>query len=136
MINITTIICLIFVASLMVMFWTPRKPPIAPQSVIGRVSYVVDGDTLQIGSHRPRVRLWGVNSPERHERGFHEATAYLKHLTRGQRITCQVIARDKYGRTVGRCYLANGQDLGALMIAAGHAREMHGFSRGYYSRIR
>lgn len=120
-----------------VYLWTPPHPntrPFDAQSLTGRVRYVVDGDTLQIASHSPRVRLWGINTPEKNEYGFQAATNQLKRLVHGQKIRCQIMSRDKYGRTVARCYLADGRDVGALMIQSGHAKEMHGFSRGYYSK--
>ncbi|WP_368188192.1 thermonuclease family protein [Aestuariibius sp. HNIBRBA575] len=63
------------------------------------------------------------------------ATSQLKRLVHGKKNRCQIIARDKYGRTVARCYLPDGRDVGALMIQSGHAKEMRGFSRGYYSNL-
>jgi hypothetical protein len=41
-------------------------------------------------------------------------------LIAGRPVECQPIGRDRYGRTVARCY-AGGQDLGAAMVAAGWA---------------
>ncbi len=133
-INITTIIGLLF---LLVAFWylKPAKHPLfAAENLTGRVRYVVDGDSLYMTSHRPQVRLWGVNTPEIGERGYDAATDYLERIAKGQQITCQIMHRDRYGRTVGRCYLAGGRDIGRMMIESGHAREMLGFSKGYYSR--
>lgn len=104
------------------------------QSVTGRVKYVVDGDSLYIGSHKPQVRLWGVNTPEIGERGYNAAKSQLEILTAGVVVTCQVMHRDKYGRTVGRCYLPDGQDIGRVLLNKGLAHEMRGFSKGYYSR--
>jgi len=63
-----------------------------------------------------------------------DADEYLERIASGQRITCQIMHRDRYGRTVGRCYLPSGQDIGRMMLERGHAREMTGFSKGYYSR--
>lgn len=111
-----------------------RYPANASQSITGRVKYVVDGDSLYISSHKPQVRLWGVNTPERGERGYEAARTHLNALTAGEIIQCQIMHRDKYGRTVGRCYLPNGLDIGGLMLKKGLAVEMLGFSKGYYSK--
>ena len=125
----------LFVA--VVFLWLPPRPDtdlFASQSLTGRVRYVVDGDSLYLSNHAPQVRLWGVNTPEKGEAGFHAATNQLKRLAGGRKIRCQIMHRDKYGRTVARCYLPDGRDIGGLMIDSGHAVEMRGFSRGYYSK--
>jgi micrococcal nuclease len=102
----------------------------------GRVRYVVDGDSLYIHSHSEQIRLWGVNTPEEGEAGYMAAKSFLERTAKGQTITCQQMHVDKYGRTVGRCYLPNGRDIGGLLIEQGLAKEMLGFSKGYYSRLR
>jgi endonuclease YncB( thermonuclease family) len=48
----------------------------------------------------------------------------------GQPVECQPITRDRYGRTVARCY-AGGQDLGALMVGAGWAWAFTRYSLDY-----
>jgi endonuclease YncB( thermonuclease family) len=41
--------------------------------------------------------------------------------------------QDRYGRTVARCFLPNGQEINRLMIESGTAQEYVRFSRGFYS---
>ncbi|MFT7235129.1 MAG: endonuclease YncB(thermonuclease family), partial [Methylophagaceae bacterium] len=41
---------------------------------------------------------------------------------------------DKYGRTVARCYLANGEEINRLMIDSGKAAEYKYFTKGFYSK--
>lgn len=132
--NITLIIGVLFLGAAYYILKPSNAPLFAAQSITGRVRYVVDGDSIYMTSHRPQVRLWGVNTPEIGERGYDAATDYLERIAKGQNITCQIMHRDKYGRTVGRCYLSGGRDIGRMMVESGHAKEMLGFSKGYYSR--
>ena len=54
-------------------------------------------------------------------------------LIAGQPVECQPIDRDRYGRTVARCY-AGGEDLGARMVSAGWAWAFTKYSLAYVPR--
>jgi micrococcal nuclease len=83
---------------------------------------VHDGDTLRCGSKQ--VRLFGVDAPEvRRGAQAAEPFAYqardeLIRLTRG-RVGCRFVARDRYGRFVGRCWSDTSPDLNAALIRSG-----------------
>lgn len=66
------------------------------------VKRVIDGDTFivnkKIGGTN-RVRLAGVNAPERHQFGGQSATNRLRGLIGGKRVTITPVARS-YGRIV------------------------------------
>ncbi|MBP0485031.1 thermonuclease family protein [Sagittula salina] len=112
--------------------------PVSAQTntVSGAVLYVTDGDTFSLrGVDRP-IRVWGLDAPERDERGASAATSTLRRLVAGQSLTCRVRDIDRYGRIVGQCFLADGRDVAAQMIAAGVAREYCYFSGGYYGTCR
>jgi micrococcal nuclease len=112
--------------------------PVSAQTntVSGAVRYVTDGDTFSLrGVERP-IRVWGLDAPERNERGASAATSTLRRLVAGQSLTCRVRDIDRYGRIVGQCFLADGRDVAAQMIAAGVAREYCYFSGGYYGTCR
>ncbi|MCB1492721.1 MAG: thermonuclease family protein [Rhodobiaceae bacterium] len=47
-------------------------------------------------------------------------------------VTCRVTDRDRYGRTVARCTLPSGRDIGYELITDGFAREYCHFSRNFY----
>lgn len=118
------------------LFWLARNPASFSEApaLSGRVRYVVDGDSLYMNGHKAQVRLWGVDAPERGASGYHPATAFLRSIAEGQKITCRQIDRDKYGRTVARCFLSDGREINRLMIESGTAREYRHFTRGFYSR--
>ena len=97
-----------------------------------------DADTLRCGDER--LRLWGLDGPELHQRGGRAAKAYLGRLIARRRVTCTlppVYARWRYSyrRRVARCFVDN-RDLACEMIKAGHGKEWVKFSRGYYSTCR
>jgi hypothetical protein len=69
---------------------------------------VVDGDTLACG--KQRIRLANVYAAEIHEPGGIEAKQRLSSLVRGQNITIQSVASDKYGRTVAQVFV-NGRPI-------------------------
>ena len=105
-------------------------------TVSGVVRYVTDGDTLSLrGVERP-IRVWGLDAPERNERGASAATSTLRRLVARQSLTCRVRDIDRYGRIVGQCFLPDRRDIAAQMIAAGVALEYCYFSGGYYGTCR
>lgn len=84
---------------------------------------VVDGDTLTMDG--TTYRLEAFDAPEAGQTCDGGtwlpgplATAALVRFIAGRPVECRLITRDRYGRTVARCY-AGGEDLSALMVAAG-----------------
>lgn len=67
---------------------------------------IVDGDTLEVfcPSRDPRntekVRLIGLQTPERGERGCYKAAWELEQLALGD-VTVERFGKDRYGRTLG-----------------------------------
>lgn len=93
---------------------TPRLP--------GTVKRVIDGDTLEVllTSGPIRVRLYGVDAPERNQPGGTEATRALTTLVDGKRVQIEPQNQDRYNRMVGVVYLGN-RDINGAMIERGHA---------------
>lgn len=84
---------------------------------------VVDGDGLHFGVER--VRLWGIDAPERDQTCVvaqapypcgRQAAQALKELVQGKAVGCDKVDTDRYGRTVARCS-ADGLDLGGRLPA-------------------
>ncbi|PIB92615.1 thermonuclease family protein [Caulobacter sp. FWC2] len=97
---------------------------------------VHDGDTLRCG--QDRIRLFGVDAPEvRRGSAAAEPLAYeardlLAKLTRG-RVGCRVVAQDRYGRSVARCWSSASPDINAAMIRSGLTTEWRAYSKGAYA---
>jgi endonuclease YncB( thermonuclease family) len=81
---------------------------------MGRVIAIADGDTLTIltteqGQHR--VRLAGIDTPEKRQPFGQVAKDHFSSLVDGQTVTVNYLKRDHYGRIVGKV-LTSGSDAG------------------------
>ena len=90
----------------------------------GRITRVVDGDTVDVASmcRRYRIRLKGVDAAELRSRDGRRARDWATERLAGQRITWQAVGVDRYGRFVGNVRLADGTFVNAEVIRAGYAR--------------
>lgn len=90
----------------------------APVKVVG----VTDGDTITVvmDGKQTKVRLYGIDAPEKVQPFGQVSTDSLKQLTTGKAITVQAYDRDKYGRTVGMVF-ADGVSVNEAQIKAGNA---------------
>ena len=78
--------------------------PGAADPLTGRVVGVTDGDTLtvRVAGNRPiKVRLAGIDAPERDQPFGQRSRQSLSKLAFGQTATVAVQKTDDYGRTVG-----------------------------------
>jgi len=94
---------------------------------------VIDGDTLELGG--TVYRLNGIDAPEFGQtcgrwRCGAEATEALKKAVSGKSLRCEALSRDGYGRVIATCF-ANGQDIGAKMVADGFAWAFVRYSDAY-----
>lgn len=100
-------------------------------SLVGVVSSVTDGDTIRMGEER--VRIIGIDTPERGSCGFSESGQRLRELIDGR--TVSVVgspgqARDRYRRLLG--YVMVGEvDAGRVLIGEGHAVARYDSRDGY-----
>lgn len=97
------------------------------QALSGVVTHVSDGDTLWV---RPdvgepvKVRLQGIDAPERCQPWGAQARAALAARVLHQAVHVRTRAHDQYARVVGSLEL-NGEDIGAWMVREGHAWSDH-----------
>jgi len=89
-----------------------------PAKVVG----VSDGDTIKavINGQETKIRLYGIDAPEKAQPYGQVSTDAMKQLTTGHDITVQAIDRDRYGRTVAMVY-ANGTSVNEALIKGGNA---------------
>ena len=105
----------------------------------GTVTHIVDGDTLdvQIGSRTERIRVIGIDTPERGVCYANAATAAATSLASGRPVVLRgdptQDTRDRYGRLLAYVGLPEGKDLGYQLVAGGFARvyvyDNHPFQR-------
>jgi endonuclease YncB( thermonuclease family) len=92
----------------------------------------MDGDTFTLSGESRRIRVWGLDAPERDQQGGSAATATLRGLISGKTLRCGVVDIDRYGRLVAQCFLPDGRDIAAEMIRSGTAKEYCRYSGGFY----
>jgi endonuclease YncB( thermonuclease family) len=87
-------------------------PPAHAETFTGKVVTILDGDTVEVlVDQRPqRVRLEGIDAPEKAQPFGARAKQRLADLVGGQVVTVESEKVDKYGRTVGKLTL-NGVDV-------------------------
>jgi endonuclease YncB( thermonuclease family) len=95
----------------------------AGSSFDAKVIGVVDADTLEVLDEAKvthRVRLHGIDSPERGQPFAKKARAAMSSLVAGQNVTVESLGDDRYGRLIARI-VVDGRDVGQAMIAGGWA---------------
>jgi micrococcal nuclease len=91
----------------------------------GSVVKIVDGDTLDVTiDGRPeRVRIFGIDTAERGDRCFAEASDRLRALAADDvRLAPDARDRDRSGRLLRYVYTREGTSIDAIMVAEGLAR--------------
>jgi micrococcal nuclease len=75
-------------------------------TLTGRVTYVRDGDTIELG--RMATRLQGLAAPEWGDPGGREAREAMVEMVLGQMLRCELDGTGTHDRCVGVCYLEAG----------------------------
>ncbi len=102
--------------------WYLAQPEAWP---LVEVERVVDGDTLDVRAAQTalRVRMFGIDAPERGERCADEAAASLGRLTgRAVRLVADARQQDAFGRELRYVFTPDGRSLDAALLDAGLAR--------------
>ena len=88
----------------------------------GQVIDVLDGDTVKLRSdwHIYKIRLAGIDAPEKQQAYGVQSKIYLEHLIVDKDVSIKVVSCVQYGRYVGRIYLG-GKDINGEMIRSGYA---------------
>lgn len=102
------------------------------QDLIGTVTHVRDGDTIEVGD--VAVRLQGLHAPEGNEVGGSDATAFMTNLVLGRGLVCNLTGERSHDRLIGICYL-DGKDIAAELVAAGLGRDCPRYSGGRYAPL-
>jgi endonuclease YncB( thermonuclease family) len=97
----------------------------AAQALSGTVTHVTDGDTIWVrpdeAKRRPvKLRLVGIDAPERCQAWGAEATAALSAQVLHRHVEVPTRGVDAHGRLLGGLML-DGRDVSAWMVSQGHA---------------
>jgi len=108
---------------------TPDEPAIGPPTTVincpdcetHAVDRIIDGDTLDL-TDGTRVRLYGVDTPERGEDCYAEATDRLRQLAGSTvRLENGPRATDSFGRRLAYAYTDIGHSIDVILIGDGLA---------------
>ncbi len=90
--------------------------------LVGTVTKIVDGDTIdvQLNSGPIRVRLHGVDTPERGQPWGKESTAALTSLVMGKEVDIEPFSQDRYERMIGIVFLGD-LNVNLELVKRGHA---------------
>lgn len=88
----------------------------------GKVVAVLDGDTLEVldSGRAVRVRLYGVDCPEKSQAFGQKAKQFASGLVFGRAVAVEVHDTDRYGRAVGEVFLGE-KSLNRELVSAGLA---------------
>ncbi len=101
----------------------PKPDPTASNTRQATVTYVYDGDTIQVNGSE-KVRYIGIDTPEIGECYYSEATSRNRFLVDDEVVTLEICVEsptDQYGRTLAHVSCDAGL-VNAILIREGYAR--------------
>ncbi len=117
-----------------------QAPPASAAALEGRVVHVADGDSLTVLDDRNRqhkVRLAGIDAPERGQPFGKRAATELAGLAKNKRVIVDWSKTDRYRRIIGVVWVAPGDcsickpslDVGLALIGDGLAWHYRAYER-------
>ena len=110
------------------------------QTIKGEIVKVSDGDTFIIGT---RIRLCGIDAPERGDTAWKNAKQFLTNKIKGESVTCKIVGhgtpcdgrskQKNWNRYVAQCFI-DGEDIAKILVDNGHAVDYPEFSGGEYDK--
>lgn len=95
--------------------------PAFPDDNAASVIAVMDGDTIEVlhNQHPERIRLHGIDCPEKGQAYGNKAKQATSALVFGKEVTLQTYGKDKYKRTLGDVLLPNGTNVNHELVKQG-----------------
>nr|DAX43407.1 MAG TPA: nuclease-like protein [Caudoviricetes sp.] len=108
---------------------TPLISLTAEQSKVIKIS---DGDTITVlsGKEQTKVRLYGIDAPEKKQDYGQKSRQFLASLIAGQVVEIEPKGKDGYKRSLGIIQY-KGQDINAQMVLNGYAWAYVKYSKIY-----
>ena len=106
--------------------------PVILFALSGKVVSIHDGDTITVlsGKEQTKVRLYGIDAPEKKQDYGQKTKQFLASLIAGQVVEVEPKGKDRYKRTLGIIH-HKGQDINAQMVLNGYAWAYVKYSRIY-----
>jgi micrococcal nuclease len=88
----------------------------------GKVTRVIDGDTIDVllTTGRIRVRLHGIDAPERDQPGGAASTSWLTGQLVDQQVMLEPVSQDQYDRMIAVVFLQK-RNINRELVKTGHA---------------
>ena len=102
-------------------------------AISGQVVKISDGDTITIltqEKQQVKVRLYGIDAPEKKQPYGQKSKQFLSNLIAGRSVEIQEKGKDRYKRVLGIVYL-DGQDINEQMVLNGYAWAYVKYSKIY-----
>jgi len=89
----------------------------------GKVVGVLDGDTIEVmqGGRAVRVRLDGIDCPEKRQAFGARAKQFTSRMVFGKEVRIMEKGKDRYGRTLAEVILPDGKSLNQELVREGYA---------------
>ena len=89
----------------------------------GKVVGVLDGDTIEVmqGGGAVRVRLVGIDCPEKKQAFGRRAKQFTSRMAFGKEVRIMEMGKDRYGRILGEVILPDGKSLNQELVREGYA---------------
>lgn len=106
--------------------------PLSLLAFPAKVVKISDGDTITIlqNKEQTKVRLYGIDAPEKKQDYGQRSKQFLASLIAGQVVEVEPKGKDRYKRTLGIIHY-KGQDINAQMVLNGYAWAYVKYSRIY-----
>ena len=97
--------------------------PVFAQDFEAKVIRILDGDTVEVLHDKTpeRIRLNGIDCPEKRQAFGSKATQYTASLCFQKQVTVQAHGHDRYRRTIADIVLPDGRILNHELVKAGFA---------------
>jgi hypothetical protein len=97
------------------------------------VARVIDGDTFEIESGH-KVRMIGINTPEKNMKYYNEAKNFTKNLIENRSVEIESFGFDRYGRILGHVFIGS-LHLNEEILKQGYGSLYYYEKDRYYDRL-
>lgn len=106
--------------------------PLSLFAFSAKVIKISDGDTITVlsGKEQTKIRLYGIDAPEKKQDYGQRSRQFLANLIAGEVVEIDENGKDRYKRTLGIIHY-KGQDINAQMVLNGYAWAYVKYSRIY-----
>lgn len=98
-----------------------------------KVVRVIDGDTIEVldsENNKIRVRLFGIDAPEKKQSFGNKARGFLASLISGKEVQIFIMGEDRFKRNLG-VIMSEGKDINKEMVKNGYAWAYSKYSKDY-----